>query len=327
MKIGVIGSGSIAGEHVKAIRVLQQTDKGRDLELHAVVGRRIDEAEEFAHSCGMRYGTTELNTLLDDPEIDAVIICSPTDLHAQQTEQALRAGKHVLCEIPLATSLAETDRLIALADDTDRRLMVCQTQRFFRPLIEAKRMIASGKLHPHAIVSRYLFNRRNNVNWKGRNRSWTDNLLWHHTCHALDATLWLLGAEEVDAVAQIASPDPVTGIPMEVAIVIRTPANEIATVVTSYHALLPQHDYLVIGEETSVQFINQELRSADGLLVPATGGDPLDDALPRQNAEFFAAIREGREPAVSARSVRPAMAVLQMVQDRLDAQKGADGSR
>lgn len=320
MNIGIIGSGSIAAEHVKAIRVLQSTGAASDVTLWAVVGRRIEEAEAFAAEHGLRYGAIELDRLLDDPEIDAVIVTSPTDLHAAHTERALRAGKHVLCEIPLATSLAETEALIALADDMDRRLMVCQTQRFYRPLIEAKRMIVEGEIHPHAIVSRYLFNRRDNVNWKGRDRSWTDNLLWHHTCHALDATLWLLGAEEVDASAQIASPDPVTGIPMEVAIVLRTPGNQLATVVTSYHALLPQHDYLVIGEETSIQFIDRELRSPEGVLVPAAGGDPLDDAMPRQNAEFFAAIRDGREPAISARSVRPAMVVLQSVQDRLDAQ-------
>lgn len=323
MKVGIIGSGSIAAEHVKAIRVLQRAGQAPDVVLHAVVGRRIEEAEAFAAEHELRYGTTDLDRMLADAEIDAVIVCSPTDLHATQTARALRAGKHVLCEIPLATSLAETDRPIALADEVDRRLMVCQTQRYFRPLIEAKRMIVAGEIHPHAIVSRYLFNRRDNVNWKGRDRSWTDNLLWHHTCHALDATLWLLGAEEVDAVSQIAAPDPVTGVPMEVAIAIRTPSNQIATVVTSYHALLPQHDYLVIGEETSVHFIGGELRSPEGVLVPAGGSDPLDDALPRQNAEFFDAIRDGREPAISARSVRPAMAVLQSVQDRLDAQSAA----
>ena len=146
----------------------------------------------------MRYGTTDLDAMLADPQIDAVIVCSPTDLHADHTARALRAGKHVLCEIPLATSLAETDELIALADEINRRLMVCQTQRYFAPVAEAKRIIASGELHVHAIVSRYLFDRRNNVNWKGRNRSWTDNLLWHHMCHALDATMWLLGADDVE---------------------------------------------------------------------------------------------------------------------------------
>jgi len=320
LKIGIIGSGSIGAEHARTILRLRKRTPWRDLALEAVVGRRTEEAEAFAREFGMRLSTTDLEAVFGDSSIEVVIVCSPTDLHATHTEQALRAGKHVLCEIPLATSLTEVDDLIALADEVDRRLMVCQTQRYFAPLIEAKRMIASGELHVHAIVARYLFDRRNNVNWKGRHRSWTDNLLWHHTCHALDATIWLLGASEVDAAAQIASPDSVMDIPMEVGIVLRTPANQIATVATSYHARLPQHDYLVIGEETSVQFVDRELRSPAGTIVPAHNDDLLLDAMPLQNAEFFTAIREAREPAISARSVRPAMAVLQIVQDQLDQQ-------
>lgn len=319
MNIAIIGSGSIAGEHATAIRALQQTGRGGDLVLDSVVGRRAEEAHTFAHTHELRVGTTQLDDVLGDPAIDAVIVTTPTDLHAAHTERALSAGKHVLCEIPLATSLSDTDRLIALADSVDRRLMVCQTQRFFRPLIEARRMVEDGEIHVYAAVSRYLFNRRNNINWKGRNRSWTDNLLWHHTCHAVDATLWLLGSEVVDTSAQIAPLDPATGIPMDISIVMRTAQDQIATVVTSYHAILPQHDYLLIGAETSVQYVNQELHSPNGLLIPATGDDPLPDAVPRQNAEFFAAIREEREPAVSGRSVRPAMAVLQVVQEIFDA--------
>lgn len=318
MKIALIGSGSIAADHVAAIRVLQATPEWRALEIAAVVGRRAEEATAFASELAIPLGTTALERVLDDPTIAAVIVCSPTDLHAEQCARALRAGKHVLCEIPLATSLAETDALIALADATGKRLMVCQTQRYFRPLIEAKRMIDAGELTVTAIVSRYLFNRRDRINWKGRNRSWSDNLLWHHTCHALDATLWLLGAREVTASGQIATPDPETGIAMNVSIALRTPSNQIATVATSYHALIPQHDYLLIGKETSVQFIAGELRGASAVLVPSPGPDPLPDALPRQNAEFFAAIRDGREPAISARSVRPAMAILQQLQDQLD---------
>ena len=319
MKIALIGSGSIAAEHAAAIRALRATPEWRELAIAAVVGRRAEEADAFARTHGIPLGTTDLDRVLDDPTIAAVIVCSPTDAHAEQSARALRAGKHVLCEIPLATSLAETDRLIALADETGKRLMVCQTQRYFRPLIEAKRMIATGELTVTAIVARYLFNRRDRMNWKGRNRSWTDNLLWHHTCHALEATLWLLGAAEVEASGQIAAPDPETGIAMNVAIALRTPANQIATVATSYHALLPRHDYLLIGQETSVEFVGGELRGPAGVLVPSSGPDPLPDALPRQNAEFFAEIRDGREPPISARSVRTAMAVLQQLQDQLDA--------
>lgn len=318
MKIAIIGSGSIAGEHASAIRELQSAPEWSDLELDSVVGRRPEEAESFAATWGMRLGTTDLDRVLADPEIDAVIVTTPTDLHADHTTRALQAGKQVLCEIPLATSLGETDRLIALSDAADLRLMVCQTQRYHRALIEAKRQIVTGEITLTSIVSRYLFNRRNNVNWKGRDRSWTDNLLWHHTCHAVDATLWLLSEEVTEVASQIGDPDPETGIPMNVSLVMRTASGTIATVVTSYHAIIPQHDYLMIGRESSLNFVNGELYSPAGLVVTRTGPDPLPDSMPRQNAEFFRSIREGREPAISARSVRPAMAVLQHVQKQLD---------
>src|SRR5215207_970315 len=212
MNVGIIGYGAIAREHALALRRIEQAPDGRKHSIVGVMGRVLEPTRDFAEEFSAALATTELDELLAEPRVEAVIVCSPTDLHAAHTEQALRAGKHVLCEIPLATSLAETDRLIALADEVERRLMVCQTQRYFPPLIEAKRMITSGELHVHAIVSRYLFDRRNNVNWKGRDRSWTDNLLWHHTCHALDATIWLLGAGQVDAAARTASPDPATEI-------------------------------------------------------------------------------------------------------------------
>ena len=159
------------------------------------MGRLLAPTRAFAEEFGAAMATTDLDELLADPRIEAVIVCSPTDLHAEQTERALRAGKHVLCEIPLATSLAETDRLIDLAERSGRRLMVCHTQRYAAPLIEARRMIASGEVRPRAMVSRYLLDKRENVSWTGRRRSWTDNLLWHHGCHAVDAALWLLGAE------------------------------------------------------------------------------------------------------------------------------------
>jgi 2-hydroxy-4-carboxymuconate semialdehyde hemiacetal dehydrogenase len=321
--MGFVGSGSIAAEHVRAIETLRATT-WPDLRFETVVGRRAEEAAAFAAEHGFRLGTTDLDELLGNKAIEAVIVTSPSELHASQTRQVLLAGKHVLCEIPVAMSLRETDELIALAERADRRLMVCQTQRFFATLLEARRMIAAGELRPHAVVARYLFDRRDNVNWKGRTRSWTDNLLWHHTCHAVDAVLWLLGAEAVDVAAQIALPDPATGIPMEVGIAMRTAAGQIATVATSYHARLPKHDYLIIGEETTIEFVDASLRGEQGALVAAREDrDLIADALPRQNHEFFESIRDRREPSVSARSVRPTMAVLQTVQDTLDARTAA----
>ena len=216
MNVAILGYGSIALDHVKAIRAIGTTRAGNDLALYGVMGPHEEPTRAFGEAHGMVVATTDLDALLADPAVDAVVVCSPSPDHAAQTERALRAGKHVLCEIPLAMSLAETDRLIALADEVDRRLMVCHTQRWGPALTEARRRIAAGDLHPHAIVARYMFGRRENVNWRGRRRSWTDSLLWHHGCHAVDASLWLLGvpdlAETVETIAQVALPgaDPVS---------------------------------------------------------------------------------------------------------------------
>src|SRR5688572_10002749 len=149
------------------------------------MGRLPAPTRAFADEFGVELATTDLDELLADQRVEAIIVCSPTGLHAEQTERALRAGKHVLCEIPLATSLAETDHLIQVAKKSRRRLMVCHTERFYPTLGEVRRRVAAGELHPHSIVSRFGFFRRENVNWVGRRRSWTDNLLWHHGCHAV----------------------------------------------------------------------------------------------------------------------------------------------
>src|SRR5207245_11178902 len=140
-----------------AIPARQAADARQHPALRAVMGRLPEPTEQFAREFGMILATTELDQLLADKEIEAVIVCSPTDLHADQTERALRAGKHVLCEIPLALSLAQTDRLTALADEVDRRLMVCHTQRYWASSIAARRLIADGELHAHALFGRFMF--------------------------------------------------------------------------------------------------------------------------------------------------------------------------
>lgn len=329
MNIGLLGYGSIAVSHVKAIGAIRATPGWGELRLHGVMGRLAEATAAFAREHGAAVATTDLDELLADDALDAVIVCSPSDAHAAQTERALRAGKHVLCEIPLALSLADSDRLTALADARGLRLMVCHTQRYYAPLVEARRLIAAGELHPHAIVGRYMFGRRENVNWQGRQRSWTDNLLWHHGCHAIDAALWLLGAAEsgetVETTAQLALPGGTLGIPMDLTVTMRTARDQLATVAMSYHVSFPVHDYLIIGEERSIVFDNGTLRDDKGVLVPAGAKEGIDAPIPQQDLEFFTAIREGREPAISGRSVRPAMAALQAAQDSLAARLAATG--
>jgi 2-hydroxy-4-carboxymuconate semialdehyde hemiacetal dehydrogenase len=293
VKVGLVGYGSIAQAHVKALRAL-------DVDLVGVMGRLPEATEAFAREHALGLATTELDDLLA-ADLDAVVICSPTDAHADQTERSLRAGKHVLCEIPLATSLSDVDALSALADARDRRLMVCHTQRYYPALREVQARVVGGTLHPHAVICRYGFLRRENVNWMGRRRSWTDNLIWHHGCHAVDTVLWLLGRSAADVTAQVPRPGRL-GIPMDLAIGMRTDADQVVTVAMSYNTHLPLHDYVVIGEEET-------------LIVEGQSGL---DSIEQQDGDFLAAVRDGTEPPISGRAVRPAMAALQRVQDRLD---------
>jgi 2-hydroxy-4-carboxymuconate semialdehyde hemiacetal dehydrogenase len=328
MNVGILGYGAIAREHALAVRRISQAPDGSRLRLAGVMGRLREPTRAFAAEFGAALATTDLEEFLADARLDAVIVCSPTDRHAEQTERALRAGKHVLCEIPLATSLAETDRLIAVAEHAGLRLMVCHTQRYAAPLIAARRMIASGAVRPRAMVSRYLLDKRENVSWTGRRRSWTDNLLWHHGCHVVDAALWLLGTDALDVTARATAPDPRLGIPLDLAILLRTAHEQVVTVVLSYRARPPLQDYVVIADETTLVYADDALRDHQRVLVPAVAYGRYDTAaLDRQNADFFAAILSGTETGSSAQSVRPAMAALQAAQDELDGQHARPGSK
>jgi 2-hydroxy-4-carboxymuconate semialdehyde hemiacetal dehydrogenase len=324
VNVAILGYGSIALDHAHAVAALRESGGRPDLNLYGIMGPKEEPTVAFGREFGMSIATTSLGELLVDSNVEAVIVCSPSPDHAEQTEQCLRAGKHVLCEIPLALSLAETERLTNLADEVDRRLMVCHTQRYLPALMEARRLIAAGEVHPHAVVSRYMFGRRENVNWRGRRRTWTDNLLWHHGCHAVDAALWLLGIadrdETVATVAQVALPGTDLGIPMDLSLAMRTARDQLVTVAMSYHVQFPVHDYLIIGEERTLLFADGYLRDGERVLVEADRTDVgnSDSPIARQDAEFLAAIREGREPAISGRSVRPAMTALQAAQDVID---------
>lgn len=324
MNVVLVGYGSIAREHVRAITQLRDLPDTADLRLYGVVGRDLGATEAFAREFGVAVATTELDRILEDPSVHAVVITSPTALHAGQTERALRAGKHVLCEIPLATSLEETDRLIQVAQQSGRRLMVCHTQRYDAGLMEVRKRVTEGGLHVHSVSSRQVRLRRENVNWMGRRRSWTDNLLWHHACHSVDTMLWLLGATEVEVSAQLALPGGNLDTPMDLTVVLRTPRDQIGTAVLSYNSHFELHDYLVIGEETSLFWEAHQLRTPYRVLIPGAS-DSQADAITRQDAEFFSAVREGREPALSPGAVRPTMVVLQAAQDTLDARIRALG--
>jgi 2-hydroxy-4-carboxymuconate semialdehyde hemiacetal dehydrogenase len=317
MKLCLVGYGSIARSHLQALA-------GEPVVWGTVMGRVPEATAAFAAEFGFERHTTDLAEALSDPTIDAVLITSPSDLHAEQAEQALRAGKHALVEIPLATRLSDVDRLDALAREKDRRLMVCHTQRYYPALVEARRWIAEGRLHVHHVATRYAFFRRENVNWAGRRRSWTDNLLWHHGCHAVDTSLWLIGATEVTVQSQVALPSSPLDIPMDLDILARTPQDQLISVSMSYNTKLTYNEYLLIGEETTLLATSDRLVSPEGVIVESSDRTgPTASPIREQDREFLAAIQEHREPALGAAAVRPAMRVLQAVQDHYEATRPA----
>ncbi len=310
MQVALIGPGSVAEAHARALARIREDDRSAPLALRAVVGADQEQTEAFARRHGAAVATTQLDEVLDDPQVAAVVVCSPSALHAEHAGRSLRAGKHVLCEIPLAMSLADTDHLIALAASMDRRLMVCHTQRYWPSSREARRRARSGALDATAVVGRFMFHRHANVDWQGHPRDWTDDLLWHHACHAVDLALWILDADGGTVTAHVAAPQGPLHIPMDLTLSLRTPANQLVTAVLSYNSHHRVHDYVVVGRQDTLVVTEHRLEGRQGPL-PLPHGDPVR----QQDAEFFAAVRLGREPAVSARSVRPAMRVLQAAQD------------
>lgn len=305
-RVAFVGYGSIAAAHATAFRQLPE------VEPVWVVGRDPKATEAFAQEWGFSRWTLDLREALLSTEapIDGVVITSPSDLHAEQAEACLRTGKHVLAEIPLATKLADAERVAAVAQETGLRVQVAHTQRYLPALQELRRRLAGGELRPHHLVMRWFFLRRDNVNWMGRRRTWTDNLLWHHGCHVVDAALWLLGGDTppdaADVKAQFGPPHPNLDIPLDLDIQFRV-GETLVTVAMSYNSPWPRHDYLVIGEEGSIEFRDGKLWGPEGALFEPDGED---SSIRRQNAEWLDAIREEREPAVNAQSVLPAMRAL-----------------
>jgi 2-hydroxy-4-carboxymuconate semialdehyde hemiacetal dehydrogenase len=322
LRIAIVGYGQIARSHTRTMR----------REGHALrwlIGRVPERTEAFARENGFARHSTNLDDALSDAEVDAVILCTPSEQHADQTAACLAAGKHVLVEIPLAMTYAEGQRLAQEARRTNRTVMVAHTHRYQPAIRRAKAKIDAGELTLHSVFARYMFLRRENVGASGYVRSWTDNLLWHHGQHATDMCLWLLGVDrpgEVEVGSMLALPDQQLDIPLDLTLVLRTSRDQLATVAMSYNSHVSLNDYVLIGVEDTLIVENGLLRNREGVLY-----DPKQDESEErqsgllQNREFVAAIREGRQPAISADSVLPALDALQQAQNAYDDYRSGRG--
>ena len=307
MKFCITGYGSIAGFHRDALLAMD------DAEIDSIVGRVIEPTREFAEACGAPLATLDLDEALNRPGLDAVLITSPSQVHVAQATAALEAGKHVLLEIPMSIGLAEGEALCDLADRVGRTLMICHTQRYWAASQQVKRRIDAGELHPIHYHVEWHFFRRENINWMGRRRSWTDNLLWHHGGHVIDHSMWLFGEEPSGARAWFGPSGNPLGIPLDVSAQMRFPGGGLATFALTYNAIVPETTQRItlVCEEDKLTFLHGVLTDRDGDVIVEESNE---EAIPRQNREFIDAVTEGREPFTSGRAILPAWRALQQME-------------
>jgi 2-hydroxy-4-carboxymuconate semialdehyde hemiacetal dehydrogenase len=309
LHLAVVGYGQVARLHTTVM-----ANDGHCLDW--LIGRRPEPTAAFAAECGFARHSIDLRRALDDPLVDAVLLCTPSEQHADQAAACLQAGKHVLVEIPLAMSSFRGRELGELARRLDLTMMVGHNHRYVAGVRWVRERVLRGDLTLQSITARYFLLRRENVGTSGYVRSWTDNLLWHHGQHSMDVVLWLLGIVEpgqVEVTSVLAEPDETTGIPMDMTLAVRTPADQLGTVALSYNSFVNLYDYVVVARESTVIVDDYVVRGCDGILLDYS--DEGDGARVLQNREFVAAIREGRPPATSAESILPALDVLQQAQD------------
>jgi 2-hydroxy-4-carboxymuconate semialdehyde hemiacetal dehydrogenase len=338
LNICMVGHGMMGVWHSEA---LQRLD---DVQLHTVVGRapapagdsatpqtggrKPPSTEEFAARFGYKKWTTDLTEALEDPEVDIVVIAGPSETHADMAVASLEAGKHTLVEIPIAMNLEGAERVVATARDRGLTLGVVHPMRFRKERLPIVERVRHGEERVSHVQGRFFIHRLSNVGATGLQRSWTDNLLWHHTTHLIDFGLWMLSGGDMattdSRIRRVYSAyppiEPRTGIPMELVLVVETHDDQTVVCTGSYYSREFIYDTLAITDRDSY-------RVDERTATMFTGDGPQPIASEQENAELIApdfvrAVAEGREPAVPGWSVLPAMRVLHRVQEDWDARHG-----
>ncbi len=316
MRIAVAGAGAFGTKHLDALAAIE------GVTVTSVVSRRLEQAEQVARKYDVGHATTDLDEVLRRDDVDAVILATPTQLHAQQSIAAMRAGKHVQVEIPLADSWADALQVNDVQQETGLVCMVGHTRRFNPSHQWIHRRIGAGELSIQQMDVQTYFFRRTNMNALGQPRSWTDNLLWHHSAHTVDLFVYQTG-EDVEIANAVQGPvHPELGIAMDMSIQLRTPAGRICTLSLSFNndgplgtffryicdngTYIARYDDLVTGKDEPVDVSHVDV---------STNGIELQDR------EFVAAIREGREPNASVASVLPCYRVLGELDAQLASQR------
>ena len=313
MKIALAGAGAFGEKHLDALKLID------GVEIVSVVGRNIEPTRMVADKYGIGHATTELAETLEQPGLDAVILATPTQLHAAQAIQCLEAGKHVQVEIPLCDALADGEAVLAKQKETGLVAMVGHTRRFNPSHQYVHNKIVAGEVQVQQMDVQTYFFRRRNINAKGEPRSWTDHLLWHHAAHTVD--LFAYQAGPIVAANAIEGPHhPELGIAMDMSIQLKAESGAICTLSLSFNNDGPLGTFFRYICDTGTWIARyDDLFTGKEEQVDVSKVDVSMNGIELQDREFVAAIREGREPNASVAQVMPCYRVLDALERQLEA--------
>lgn len=312
IRVALAGAGAFGIKHLDGIKNIP------DVEVISLVGRRLDETKAVASQYGIGHVSTDLGDSLAIKDVDAVILCTPTQMHASQGMACLKAGKHVQIEIPLADSLADA-RSVAELQKTTGLVAMCGHTRRFNPSHQwVHKKINGGGLKIQQMDVQTYFFRRTNMNALGQPRSWTDHLLWHHAAHTVDLFAYQTGSAIVKANAVQGPIHPTLGIAMDMSIQLKSANGAICTLSLSFNNDGPLGTFFrYIGDTGTYIARYDDLVNGKEEKIDVSTVDVSMNGIELQDREFFAAIREKREPNASVAQVLPCYEVLHQLERQL----------
>ena len=313
VNLAVVGLGAFGQKHLDALAQIP------DAVIHSVAHSKMDVAQEVAAKYGAAHAFTDYTALLAQPDLDGVLLATPTQMHHAQTIEALRAGKHVMVEIPMADSLAGVQEIVDVQAETGRIAMAGHTRRFNPSHQYLHKKIVAGEFAIQQMDVQTYFFRRTNMNALGQPRSWTDHLLWHHAAHTVDLFQYQTGERIVKANAIQGPKHPELGIAMDMSIQLKTETGKICTLSLSFNNDGPLGTFFrYIGDTGTYIARYDDLVTGKEEPIDVSHVDVSMNGIELQDREFVAAIVEGREPNSSVAQVLPCYVVLDELQRQLE---------
>ncbi|MGV8967728.1 MAG: Gfo/Idh/MocA family oxidoreductase [Cellulomonas sp.] len=298
VRIALAGAGAFGLKHLDGLKDIAGA------EVVAITSGSIESARQVADDYGIGRAVASLDEILAMDDVDAVILATPTQMHAAQMQACLSAGKHCQVEIPVADSLADAEATLAVAQATGKVAMVGHTRRFNPSHQWVHHKVTAGEFALQQMDVQTYFFRRRNINAKGEPRSWTDHLLWHHAAHTVDLFAYQSQSEIVAANAIQGPLHPELGIAMDMSIQLKAASGAICTLSLSFNNDGPLGTFFrYIGDTGTYTARYDDLFTGNDEPIDVSKVAVSMNGIELQDREFVAAIRENREPNSSLHQV------------------------